>query len=246
MRAVPTVIITLSLGLSLVAVGIALSRSSIGGTSASTPSNSNLESRIAQLEEELEMLLSARRPETNQSNGKGLSGDSSSEVESRLEALEALVSPLISPPGSPAEETFTAEEIERTRRALAEVRREEMGEMISRWIDKEREKSDRLLTTVEEKLNLPWHEQKRVREIMTDEADSHAQILEEMWSIKPPANRFEEEAIAAQWDLATIRMKEIRHKRDEELHGLLGKKRFDELLELLRLANRPQGSQKSR
>jgi hypothetical protein len=94
-------------------------------------------------------------------------------------------------------------------------------------------------------MNLPWPEQQRVREIMTTEADSHAQILEEMWSVEPPTNRAEEEAMAADWDRATVLMKEIRSERDEELQELLGKERFGELLDVVRAASRPSGGQKN-
>ena len=244
MRSVPTALFLVPVCLSLVAVGVALSKNSTEGTPPATPSTSNLESRIARLEGEVEGLLAAKDSDFGESKGERPSVNDQSTLKSRLDALEALVSPLAASSGRAPGEVFSAEEIERTRRALTEVRRDEMGQMISRWIDKERAKSERLLTAVDEKMNLPWHEQKRVHEIMTVEADSHAQILEAMWSVEPPANRTEEEAIAAEWDLATIRMKEIRHKRDEQLQGLLGKERFDELLDVLRAASRPPPSEK--
>ncbi len=215
-------------------------------TSSTTSSIQDLQSRMADLETEVDALRSAALPPLEPSKAIGSPvTEEQSDLERRLDALEALVAHSgVTAEGVP-DEIVSAEEMERTRQALAEVRREEMGTRITSWIDQERAKSEQLLTAVEEKMNLPWREQQRVREIMTTEADQHAQILEEMWSVEPPTNRAEQEAMAADWDRATIGMKEIRLKRDEELQELLGKERFAELLDVVRAASRPAGEQRN-
>ncbi|MBT5738039.1 MAG: hypothetical protein HOI29_05640 [Planctomycetes bacterium] len=204
----------------------------------------DLQARIGRLEAEVGELRSAALSHLEESKGIGPPVEQDqSDLERRLAALEAMVAPLAASSGGVPGELISAEEIERTRRALTEVRRDEMDTKIAGWIDNERAKSERLLSVIEEKMKLPWQEQQRVREIMTSEADSHAQILEQMWSVEPPTNRAEEEAIAADWDLATTRMKEIRQERDEELQGLLGEERFDQLLDVVRVAHRPSNGQ---
>ncbi len=242
MRSIPTALVAVSICLSIAALMIALSSTGVDRPPPATSSTSPLESRITRLEATVEAMQSEATPAIEES---GVPVETPSDLERRLDSLEALVARSgVAPAGVP-DELISADEIERTRRALAEVRREEMGTRITSWIDKERAKSEQLLAAVEDQMNLPWPEQQRVREIMTTEADSHAQILEEMWSVEPPTNRAEEEAMAADWDRATVRMKEIRRERDEELQGLLGKERFGELLDVVRAASRPSGGQKN-
>lgn len=242
MRSIPTALVAVSICLSIVAVMIAFSSTGTDRPSPATSSTSDLESRITRLEAAVEAMQSGADSAFEES---ALSVEDPGDLERRLDSLEALVTRSGATPEGVPDELISADEIERTRRALAEVRREEMGTRITSWIDKERAKSEQLLAAVEDQMNLPWPEQQRVREIMTTESDSHAQILEEMWSVEPPTNRAEEEAMATDWDRATVRMKEIRRERDEELQELLGKERFGELLDVVRAASRPTGGQKN-
>ena len=245
MRSIPTVVIMASLLFSIVALVISLSPK--GHDSAPPVATEKLEERISRLEGEVAALRSLSSSEsTSVQGGSSVPVDQES-LQRLLATLESLMAPIVANSTNPAGEiAASAEEIERTRQALAEVRREEMDSRISRWIDKERDKSEQLLAAVEEKMNLPWNELQRVREIMTTESESHGQILQEMWSATPPENRAEEEAIAADWDRATVRMKEIRRVRDEQLKSYLGEERFDELLAVIRGGTRPSSDTQDR
>jgi hypothetical protein len=244
MRSIPTALVAVSICLSISALMIALSSTAVDRPPITTSSSaSDHETRITRLEASVETMQSKASSAFEESR---VSVEDPGDLERRLDTLEALVTRSGVPPAGVPDPLISADEIERTRRALAEVRREEMGTRITSWIDKERVKSEQLLAAVEDQMNLPWPEQQRVREIMTTEADSHAQILEEMWSAEPPTNRAEEEAMATDWDRATVRMKEIRRERDEQLQELLGKERFGELLDVVRAASRPAGEQKNR
>ena len=81
---------------------------------------------------------------------------------------------------------------------------------------------------------------------MSEESSSHAGILEEMWSMDDPTSRSEEEALALEWDQATLRMKQIRLERDQQLESLLGRERFDQLLKIVQPVRRSNDEQQNK
>ncbi|MDG1456047.1 MAG: hypothetical protein P8R38_07550, partial [Planctomycetota bacterium] len=59
-------------------------------------------------------------------------------------------------------------------------------------------------------------------------------------------SRSEEEALALEWDQATLRMKQIRLERDQQLESLLGRERFDQLLKIVQPVRRSNDEQQNK
>lgn len=235
----------IALCLSLIALAISFSGRNSDSDRPEKTAVSDQGSRLLRIEEEIARLREQMNSTAAQ-NGTAEPINDVSRLVSRLEALEARAVSSAAIPEELKDEAISVEEMARTRRAIAEVRRSEMDARVARWVEKERQKSERLLADIEEQLNLPWAEQERVRLIMSEESSSHAGILEEMWSMDDPTSRSEEEALALEWDQATLRMKQIRLERDQQLESLLGRERFDQLLKIVQPVRRSNDEQQNK
>ena len=123
MRSIPTALVAVSICLSIAALMIALSSTAVDRPPPATSSTSPLESRITRLEATVEAMQSEADSAFEESR---VSVEDPGDLERRLDSLEALVTRSgVTPAGVP-DPLISANEIERTRRALAEVRREEM------------------------------------------------------------------------------------------------------------------------
>ncbi len=251
MRSLPTAIAVLALLGALLALGLSFQRDSAPAANPKAQ-GSKLEERIMTLEAEVAALRTEITAAELAAGGDRPAIDTAG-LEARITALEqAMAAVLASTGGAPAEGVFalgslddapagavTEQELERTRRAIAELRREELASKLGGWIDKESARSEKVLAAIEEKLQLPYRDMERVRALFTEETEAHAAIMEELWSRDPPKNRAEEEAIAADWDTASARMKEIRIERDAALETLLGAEQFEVLQVTVKAASRP-------
>ena len=246
MRALPIALASVALVVALIALFSSDKEERRFGSGPSTEEAllaerlDSLEQKIRDLRAEFTALEIAATPNT-------IGSPSALPLEARLSAIEEALEPALArglgPSKRELEEAVTQEELDRTRRAIAAVRREELGVKLEGWIAKEQARSTSVLDAIEQKLSLPPSTMQRVRDLFAEETEAHASILDEMWSREPPQTRAEEEAIATDWDTATIEMKTVRRDRDAALEELLGEEQFQELQTVVNSVERWGGKQ---
>ena len=201
----------------------------------------NLEERMTRLEQAVQALQNDRATRGHQESeaiaASPVAGDAT--VEDRLTALEESFSSWAeSQLGEKPE--LSHRDLQRMRWALEAVQREEMGDQIVRWVEKERKQSKSVVAAIGERLDLDLGEQQAIVRIFDDENNAHGTMLEELWDAEPPTSESEKKDLAIHWDHTVSRMKELRTERDQKLRELLGPDRYQKFQRIAKEPRQPR------
>lgn len=147
-------------------------------------------------------------------------------VDDRLRALEEVVEVLAGPPGSTPGSEVSLQETQRTRQALEQIEREDMQARVARWVAKERDESNALVSALDKRIALSSEERAALEKIAADEIEQHGRMLDELWGAEPPGDATEKKRMAERWDEVVARMRELRSERDKKFEELLGAERY--------------------